>query len=78
MMVLILPPGVFLYGHEQGRGGDGGGVHGLLHLQQQLHQQPPRPPLDHPGPPLYQPGLARDQHSPAPSRLRLRSKQTRR
>ena len=41
-------PGVLLHGHKQGRGGDGGGVHGLLHLEQQLHEQPPGPALDQP------------------------------
>ena len=38
--------GVFLYGHEQGRRGDRGGVHGLLHHQQQLHQQSSGPALE--------------------------------
>ena len=42
-------PGVFLHGHKQGRSGDRGGVHGLLHLEQQLHQQPPGLALDQPG-----------------------------
>ena len=38
--------GVLLHGHEQGRRGDRGGVHGLLHHQQQLHQQSSGPALE--------------------------------
>ena len=54
--------GVLLHGHKQGRSGDWGGVHGLLHLQQQLHQQPPGPALDRHNLALYQHGPAQDQH----------------
>ena len=38
--------GVLLHGHEQGRCGHRGGVHGLLHHQQQLHQQSSGPALE--------------------------------
>ena len=56
--LLFLFQGVLLHGLQQGRGGDAGGVHGLLHHQRQLHQQPPRPALDQSHPAQDRPTLA--------------------